>query len=401
MGVASTLLAAAVLAGPPVEVSTFAGSEHQGELTSLKDGQLTLTVEGEEQKFDLEDVLELRLETKRQPAGGQDPKVTLTDGSEITCPQVTSDDKTFHLESAGLGELEIPKEAVGSVRLKPSKNALEEDWDKLTERQENADMLVIPKGDLLDHIKGVVGPITDEKVQLFVAGQQHAVNREKVFGVVYGNREPPKNVAVSRAMLPNGDQAELKSLTWTGEAFEAEMVAGPNVTMSPEKLSSLDFSLGKVQYLSDIEPRNVELQVPLHPANEPIPEIERDYHSYRVNKNFSGEPLQLGKTLYARGLCIHSKTELTYRLSKEIRRFQAMMGIDNNVAQRGLGDVQVTIKADGKTLLETLVEARDEPRKVDLDVTDVVTLEIIVDLAREYDLGVGDHLTLGDAKFIK
>ena len=33
--------------------------------------------------------------------------------------------------------------------------------------------------------------------------------------------------------------------------------------------------------------------------------------------------------------------------------------------------------------------------------TDVVVFEIIVDVAGEDDIGVGDHLDLADAKFIK
>jgi hypothetical protein len=166
-------------------------------------------------------------------------------------------------------------------------------------------------------------------------------------------------------------------------------------------LVTLDFRLGKVQYLSEITPRKNKTELPFYFANEPISEIDLEYYGLKINKNFSGKPLQLGKTVYARGLCIHPKTELAYRLSKEMRRFQAVMGIDNIVAQRGLGDVKVTISADGKPLLEALVRAGDEPQKVDLDVTGVVVLEILVDRAREDDLGVGDHLDLADAKFIK
>lgn len=400
MGMASTLLTVAALAGPPVEVSTFAGGEIKGEMTALKDGQLTISTEGKEETIALGDVLELRLGAKPEDPNAESPVVTLTDGSQLTCQNLTADQDGFTVETA-LGSLKIPKDAVGSVRLAPQSNALEDAWEKLTERQLNDDMLVIPKGNLLDNLKGIVGEITPKLVNFTLGNQMVPVDREKVFGVVYGNRKPPANVAISRAMLPGGDQVELKSLTWTGEAFEAELVAGPKIALAPDKLISLDFSLGKVQYLSDIQPRNVELELPFYLVGEPISEIDKDYYSFKVNKNFSGKPLQLGKTLYARGLCIHPKTELTYRLSKEMRRFQAMMGIDNYVAQRGLGDVKVTIKADDKILLETIVKAGDEPQKLDLDVTDVVVFEILVESAGEDDIGVGDHLNLADAKFIK
>ena len=156
-----------------------------------------------------------------------------------------------------------------------------------------------------------------------------------------------------------------------------------------------------MQYLSDITPRKKEVVVPLAIDGVPPSQTEVSYHDVKINQNFTGKPLQLGNTIYARGLCIHSKTELAYRLSKEMRRFQAMMGIDNYVAQNGLGDVHVVIKGDDKTLLDTIVRGTDEPKKLDLDVTGVVVLDILVDFVGDDDLGVGDHLDLADAKFIK
>lgn len=404
MGFASTLLAVAVLAGPPVEVSTFSGSEHKGELVSLKGGQLVISQEGQEKTLALGDVLELRLDTKAEPNESDEPAVLLTDGSRFHAKSVATEGKKFTFDAAGFGKVELPAESVTSIRLAPPVNAVADSWTELTKRQDNTDLLVIrkPEANLLDFIGCIVGDISEENIQVTLAGQPRPVKRsERIYGVVYGNRKPPANSAVTRAVLPNQDSVNLKSLTWNGEAFEGELVAGAKITLPLDKISSLDFSLGKVQYLSDIKPRNYEYELPYFVENERIPKIEQEYHSYKINQNFSGKPLQLGNTVYARGLCIHTKTVLTYRLSKEMRRFQAMMGIDKLVAQRNLGDVKVTIEGDGKPLLETKVIASDEPRKIDLDVSGVVVLKITVDFAHEYDIGVGDHLDLADAKFIK
>ncbi len=401
MGIVSTLLTAAVLAGPPVEVSTFAGAEHKGELKTLSGGQLVLSSEGGEKSIPMEDVLELRLATKSESPEAAPKEVLLTDGSRLSCKEVTSTQDNFTLETTEMGTLKIPAEAISSVRLAPHSNAFDADWKKLTKRQENKDLLVIPKNDLLDHVPGVVGPITDEKVQFVSGSVTLPVNRAKVFGMVYGNRKPPAATAVCRAVLPNKDSVELKSLKWTGEGFEGELLSGTSLNLPADKLVNLDFSLGKVQYLSDITPRKKEVTVPLAIDGAPPSPIELSYHDVKINQNFTGKPLQLGNKVYARGLCIHSKTELAYRLSKEMRRFQAMMGIDNYVAQNGLGDVHVVIKADDKTLLDTIVRGNDEPKKLDLDVTGVVVLDILVDFVGDDDLGVGDHLDLADAKFIK
>lgn len=402
MGIVSTLLTAAVLAGPPVEVSTFSGQEHKGELTALASGQMTLMEEGAEKKLALSDVLELRFESKEESSDPQSHEILLTDGTRLIAQKLTSTSKALTLEHAALGTLEIPMDYVGSIRLAPSANAVADAWTALTARRENADLLVIRKGELLDHLKGGVGPITPESLQFFLGGNQTDVPRsEKLYGVVYGNREVPKEIAISRAILANKDAVELKALSFDGNAFQGELLSGTKVTLPIDKLATLDFSLGKVQFLSDLKPRRKKIELPFYFANEPISAIDQEYYDVKLNKTFSGKPLALGKTTYGRGLCIHSTTELDYRLSKEMRRFQAMMGIDNYTAQKGLGDVKVTMKGDGKVLLETLVKAGDEPQKVDLDVSNVVVFEIIVGRAREDDLGEGDHLDLADAKFIK
>lgn len=402
MGIVSTILTAAVLAGPPVEVSTFSGQEHKGELTALANGQITITEEGAEKRLALSDVLELRLGAKNESVDPEAHEILLTDGSRLNAQKVTSTAKAVTLEHPAVGTLEIPVESVKSIRLAPAANAVADAWAELTGRSENADMLVIRKGELLDHLKGGVGAITEESLAFFLGAKETPVTRsEKLYGVIYGNRTVPKEAAISRAILSNKDALELKSLTFDGEAFQGELLSGTKVTLPIDKLAVLDFSLGKVQFLSDIKPRRKKIELPFYFADEPISEIDQEYYDVKINKTFSGKPLQLGKTTYGRGLCIHSTTELGYRLSKEMRRFQAMMGIDSHTAQKGLGDVKVTMKGDGKVLLETLVKAGDEPQKVDLDVSDVVVFEIIVDRAREDDLGEGDHLNLADAKFIK
>ena len=195
MGIVSTLLTAAVLAGPPVEVSTFAGAEHKGELKTLADGRLVLSSEGGEKSIAMADVLELRLGTKRESPEAAPREVLLTDGSRVSCKEVTSTQDAFTLETTAMGTLKIPADAVSSIRLAPHSNALAEDWKKLTKRQENKDLLVIPKKQLLDFLPGVVGPITGEKVQFLLGGNTVDVKREKVFGVVYGNRKPPSATA--------------------------------------------------------------------------------------------------------------------------------------------------------------------------------------------------------------
>ncbi len=401
MGVVSTLLFAAVLAGPPVTVSTFAGAELKGELQSFEDGQLVLTVDGAEKKLAAADLLELRFETESGSPDKESPFLTMADGTKLTCKTIAATEKTLTVETVNLGPLTLPMESVYSLRLAPQTNTFAEDWGKLVDERDARDRLVIIKGQLLDHLKGVLGPINETQVNFALGGNAVAVDRKRVFGVIYGNRPLPKTLAICRALFPNGDGVELKSVTWVGESFQAELLSGGKITLSPEKLVNLDFSLGKVQYLSAMEPRKKKLTEPKVFESQPPPPSYTEFHDVQINRNLDGKPLKLDKKTYARGLWIHSKTELTYRLSKEYRRFQAVMGIEDTAKKNGKGDVRVLIIADGKSLVDTIVRVTDKAQKLDLDVSGVVSLEIIVDFAHEFDIGTGDHLTLGDAKLIK
>jgi hypothetical protein len=118
---------------------------------------------------------------------------------------------------------------------------------------------------------------------------------------------------------------------------------------------------------------------------------------YRRDRSLDGKPLSLGGKTYARGLAIHSKTTLRYRIAGEFTRLKAVMGIDDSVCRQY--GVRVVISGDGKALFEGDVRGTDAPRPLDLDVAGVRDLEILVDFGG--DLDSCDHLDLADAKLLK
>ena len=134
------------------------------------------------------------------------------------------------------------------------------------------------------------------------------VDREKVFGVVYGDQKAARPRCPSAGLLlPNGDALELKSLEWAGESFTAELVAGAKVAIPVEKLVSLDFSLGKVQYLSDIKPRNAQSwNCRFSLVDEPISDIDRDYHQFKDEQNLRRQAFAVGRQNALRPRPMHS-----------------------------------------------------------------------------------------------
>ncbi|MEX2287104.1 MAG: NPCBM/NEW2 domain-containing protein [Planctomycetaceae bacterium] len=379
---------ATALAAPQVEVSTLDGRQQTGPLAAITPQHVTLAAEPNV-NVPLSELLEVRFLEKGEgddASGGS--IVQMTDGSRLTCKEVAASSRKVSLVGAHLGSFEVAPTAVTSIQFVPADDRIAGEWQKLLARTLKRDLLVIRKGDVLDFQDGIVGDIDGKVVKFLLEGEELPIPREKVFGVIYARRQPSRAKPVCRVTLGRSDELFVGEFAWDGKTAQAKLLDGSRVELSLNSLRSLDFSLGKVLYLSQIEPREVKYT--------PFFDITWEY---RRDRNLDGGPIRVGKKEYARGLAIHSRTLLRYRIGGEYRRFQTVMGIDESVAGTGRADVHVVISGDGKALLEADVRAADAPRTLDLDVAGVRDLEILVDFGG--DLDISDHLDLADARVIK
>jgi hypothetical protein len=281
------------------------------------------------------------------------------------------------------------------VRFAPFEPKLEEAWNEFAERETKQDMVVIRKGDVLDHYQGVIGDIDAQSIKFLLDGEEIPVKREKVFGLVLARPQQNPDGALCRLSLLGGDILYVRSVEGAEAGLQAELMTGTRLQLPWPALASLDFSRGKIVYLSQIEPREVKY----------TPFFDITWR-YRRDANLTdGGPLRLGGKDYARGLAIHSRTFLSYRIGGEYRRFQAVMGIDQAVEKLGLEqvlgrNVHVVISGDGRPLFEADVRGSDPPQELDIDVSNVRDLEILVDFGSD-QLDIADHLDLADAKVVK
>lgn len=389
MGLSASLVLMTVLAAGPVEVVTLTGESHTGEMTVLNAEEVQLSGADGKIQVPLQSVLEVRLGNK--PPADAEPaaiRVSLNDGADLGISDISVSGNEAVITSPELGSVKLPSSSLTSLRFASLDSKVAERWEELRIRAPKRDMLVIRKGDILDPIQGEVGDISAADVKFLLGSSVVPVGRAKVFGVVFARREPAKTKAVCNLLLTNGDSLPVAALKWTPDAWEAKSLAGSDITIPHDRLATADFSLGKVQYLSALEPRKLEHQ----PYFDTKWELKRD-------QNFEANPIRLRDKTFSRGLCIHSKTTVAWRLGKDYRRLKGIMGIEAAVAHTGYGDVEVSITGDGKPLLQTRVICTDEPRELDIDVTGVVMLEITVDYGGRHD--ISDHLALGDIRVIK
>ena len=261
----------------------------------------------------------------------------------------------------------------------------------------DGDLLVIRADENLDYHKGVLHDVTDDVVLFELDGETLPIKRSKVLGFVYRHGSTPNlPSAVCRIADATGSQWAAQSLTLTADKkLQWTTPSGLTVAEPLASVVEIDFSGGKLTYLSDLKPETAAW-TPYFGVEKPLPAAGR-FFAPRSNRGFETDPLQLGGVVYGKGLAIHCRTELVYRLPDRFSRFQAIAGIDDAV--RPNGKVRLTIRGDGKVLLETTILGGDAPRPIDLDARDVRRLTILVDFAG--CLGPGNRLLLCNARILK
>ena len=374
-------------ASPGVEVTSLTGTSVSGQLQSMNQGTIQLKQGQDDRKYPLSGVLNVRFPQNRFQRTLESPlMVRLTDGSRFPIQDLKSNDRETVLQGEQTGSLSVPTKAVTSVRFGALNSDLQKSWDKLLNGKHSKDLLVVQKENVLDYIDGVVGNITADRIQFFAGEDEVPVNRQRVFGIIYARPATTETTPFCSIKLTDEGTLQASAISYNGTDFEAILQTGARTRLSPSVIANLDFSQGKVRYLSDLEPRNIEY----------TPFFDTVW-KYRRDKHRDGGPLRVGGKEYSRGLYIHSKTLLQYRLKDDYRRFRAVMGIDDSVP--GIGFVYVEIKGNGRTLFAGNVKSSDSPVDLDLDVSGVRDLEILVDFGD--NLEICDHLDLCNARLIK
>lgn len=403
-----TLLLCMTLAqtqAPSVEVITLSEKQFQGSLESFSGNSIVIKTESETVTIPVADALTIRsVAVSNPPAAEPSLLVRLVDGSRLSVQKVTSAGTTMTVTHPQLAELRLPVASVTSIRLAPPDPKVDAEWDQLLERSAKKDMVAVRKGDVLDHLDGVIGSLNDTTLQFQLDGDDIPVKREKVFGLIYSKRESTAKKAVAQLELTSGDRLAVKQVSWSGSAWKVRLVSGLDLEVTPDNLRSLDYGASKFTYLSDLEPRNVEYTSFI--GNYPGMYV----WEYRRDKDLEGKKISIGKKPYSKGLALHSKALLKYRLGGDYRRFQAVMGIGDEIER---GNADVTIKVDNKVVYTGVAKTiekgengtvrRPEPQVLDIDVSGAVEMEILVGYGDEpgFNSDTGDRVYFGNARLVR
>jgi hypothetical protein len=145
---------------------------------------------------------------------------------------------------------------------------------------------------------------------------------------------------------------------------------------------------GNMLYISQLDPVKVNETTVLAPKQH-----------YRKNRNCRGDVMTIGDNSYTWGIGVHATSELTFKIGKIFKAFEASIGVDGQVGNGG--SVVFKVIGDGNELYKSpLVRGSDkEVRRVSVPVEGVEKLTLKVENGGDLDLG--DYANWAMAKLVR
>lgn len=401
-------------------VSTMEGQSFKGNVAEVTSSSIVIEVGSETSTIPIDTVLNLTFpDSSPDDISGeiaQQAAVELLDGSVLAAESLVATADEVVSSNATIKQLKLPRSDVRAIRLKPMQKQFELQWDSFRSRSEDQDLLVIQKrnSDGLDFLAGNIAAITTTEISFLLDGDEIPVPRERVFGIVFA--ELSKANLNGSITVKTADDQTIKAsrVAFAANEFQIETSWKQILKLPKSSIAEVDFSSGRLHYLSDLEPITEEY-FGLDPVGQEwgtLFDADRKTRTglssqWKMSRdrfmNNGRPPLTLRSTTYSKGLCLFPHAKVEYALDRQYSQFKAIVGVDDDVAfqqpRRGQQTmVELRIESDGQILFQQLISAIADPIELNLPVSGRNTLSIFVDFGD--DSSVCDYLDLANAVLI-
>jgi hypothetical protein len=368
------------------EIRTLSGQVIKGDLVRVTDKEIVLRTDTGEVATPLAQVLllDLKKSVTGPPKDGDYTDVRLLDDTLLHCGKVALKGGDAEVTLLSGQALKVPQKKIYWI-LRDAQNAdLRKQWDKLLALKSKRDRIVAFNNGGLNPLEGTFGD-ADAKGETIrfrlESGRTIDPKLDNLKGLIF-YQEPPEATPICQVLDTQGDVWVASKVDYDAKGFHVTTPAGLTMTLAEPALARLDYSMGKLAYLSDLAPAKV---------------TERSLAGlvthYRRDLNLDGEPIVLENKVYGKGLSLHAHTELEYDLGGKYKEFRGVLGIDPRVG--GDSQARVTVECDGARIFSEVVNAK-AVRPLALNVRNVNRLRIIVSAQNPLDLH--DHATIADAR---
>lgn len=409
-----TLLAAAALVSfalvasraPADDVTTTAGKKLTGKLVAVDAQGVTFATADARVPIPGRDIVVVDLGNKvfAQPKDTKYSEIELTDGSSFRFAKYALKGKKFETEQlAGPPGLaapvyDLPMSAVFSALKNADDPKVRENWKKVIATRGKRDLYVIAEAAGFNFVQGTILEGLESSGSLRLrfekeGGAKDELLQSRAAGLVFYQPQPA-TIAPTLCRVTDvfGNTLNATDIAIDATGVTVKTVAGATVKYAaPAALVKLDYALGNVAYLSDLDPAVQSADVPMEEKKlNPTVAVLKD-------RALSNDAIRLDNATFAKGLCVAPDTVLTYKLNGDYAQFKATVGIDENGAN-GTSAAKVTIEADGQVLFSAVLKRKEKPQSAVLAVKGVKELKIIVEADTPFN---GNYVTLAEARVQK
>lgn len=378
------LLTLLTLTGLNVEVTTLDGRSIDGTLDQWTSSEIIVDSES----VAIDEVHRLLIDDSAE-IDGANQAILFPDGSQLVVADF-SRTKGIAQATVGTQTIQFDPQALKGVRFAPVEDRFSTTWRELLKRDRRDDLFVRVRGEALDHVGCVVGEVTGDGIALRVGSRDVTVPVEKSFGVLFATKAEPDTRIAGKVLLTDGTSLVASRLSWSDDSLSLQSSYGFSLTIPADQLAEVDLAAGRIEMLSNLEPRSV--------TYAPFGDNYDEYAwKLRKNENALGDRLRIGGQRRSSGLWIHSGTTVVYSLPSRAKQLSAVVGIDE-IEAPGV-PVKVELFVDGRKSFDAVVEP-NSPRSIDLELTDARQLTIVATTTKPNEHGIREHLAIVDARLI-
>lgn len=255
-------------------------------------------------------------------------------------------------------------------------------------RPDNAnlqDRAIVARGEQAMALRGSVGQIMPNALQFAWNGRQLDLPWARVVGVIFA-RPSPRN-APCKVFLHDETVLAGEVIGGSSQSVVLRSSIFGNTVLPWSRVAEIVVANERLVFLSDLQQMAYEFE----------PFLFKRW-AFARDKTLFGKPIRLRGEAYGKGITMHSRSRLSYRLPADASQFAASVGIVDDMEQRGC--VSARVLADGRVLWEAnAIRGGAEPLNLLLDVNGVRELTLVVDYGDGLDLS--DHLAWAMARIIR
>ena len=370
------------------------GTNVTGVPQNLSAESLTVQSAGESKDLALSDVASIAVPSEAVSKDETRIQVELSDGSILLVKDILLSEGQASLDFDG-SHLTIPESQIVSVRFNSDK-AKDDEWSEMVKTETRDDLLIVEKDGKLRYHRGRIEGITAEKVPFVLDGSTLPVSRLKTFGVrLVRAFAAPTGAEMAVGKTPVGSAWSIASLDVTDGTLSAVSRLGQKIAVGTgaNEIRSITFSVEPEFYLSDMKLESWSWS-PFVSAPGMPESMLRQFNQPHFNEGIDGADLKSGGQTFSKGVCVRSKTDMTFRLSQNFSRLTAQMGIEDSV--RPKGSVEVEIFADDQSVFKATISGQDPIKELDVPLTGAKRVRVVVDFGA--GASVGDVLIIGSPR---